>query len=121
LSSTYKNHNISSYFFSFIQQYKPYLKKGNPNSQIGRFGSGGESSKSHQQKEPTKRPQEIVRQLVKDVNQCIEESLILLLEGELFHALQKAEAAVKKDKILSKHREKYSLSIQQGQNLTYAT
>ena len=42
-------------------------------------------------------------------------------KGESFHALQKAEAAVKKDTFLSKLREKHSLSVQQGYSLTFAT
>jgi intraflagellar transport protein 88 len=68
-----------------------------------------------------KSPQEMARLYEKEVNELIEESSILLRKGEMFNALQKALRALKKDKILTEHRKSFSLSIQQGQRLTFAT
>ena len=69
-----------------------------------------------------KTPQEVARQLEKEIHKLIEESSILLLrDGELFHALQKAELATKKEKVLAEHRKSHSLPIQQGQRLSFAT
>ncbi len=68
-----------------------------------------------------KTPQVLAKQFDKEIHQFIEESSALLQKGESFHALQKAETAVRKDNILSKLREKHSLSVQQGYCLTYAT
>ena len=63
-----------------------------------------------------------MKHLSKEINEIIEESSLLLRNGQNYHALQKAQLAVKKDKNLSKIIDDYSLTKQQqGQSLTFAT
>ena len=70
---------------------------------------------------PEATPQEVVKRLSKEINQFIEESSLLLQNGEHYHALQKAQGAVEKEKILFKVMNDSSLSKQQGQSLAFAT
>ncbi len=62
-----------------------------------------------------------MRHLSKEINKIIEESSFLLRDGQHYHALQKAQVAVKKDKNLTKFINDHSLSQQHGQSLTFAT
>ena len=65
-------------------------------------------------------PQETARKLESEIHQMIEDSSMLLVDGQSFNALQISEAATKKEKKLAKHRKSHSLSTQQGQRLTFA-
>lgn len=75
-----------------------------------------------ERKQPTRKqtPQEIARKMEKDIHRLMEESA-QLIDNDPFLALEKAKEAVKKDTTLTKHREDNSLSMQQGNDLTFAT
>ena len=98
--------------------YIDATQEGNSSYPTSRVGSRSDSRKDNNI--PEKSPQEVMKHLSKEINQIIEESSTLLRDGQKFHALQKAQIAVQKDKKLSKYIDDHSLSKQQGRNLTYS-
>jgi len=65
-------------------------------------------------------PEETARRMEKEVHDLLYQSTLAHSKGNSNKALEKATAAVKRERILTKHRDKYALGDQVNLELTYA-